>query len=331
MIKFIICSLLSNKSPILLFPGLGASKLVKNKLDVWPPKLSFFICHHNKWIDLMINDHTLKTLDFGDKNSLDLHTNIPLIIKKNFYEDIITKNEHVYPIPYDFRLIHKKEYINKFYDKVKIYIETFDKPIKILTHSSGGLLIHYFLSLQSNEWKEKYIQEVIHINVPFGGIVFTLENLIKKTILNMLVSKELLKSLGAYIINMPNPNIIKPILIVDGKEILDYYEYFNLKNLEENKLMIHEMIESFDKPCSVKTTIIYTSNIKTSSIININNKKINIIKGLGDGTVPLSSLLYPLKWNQENLEIIHLPNYDHSTILFSKELDNLLHNIKKTE
>ena len=327
MIKLIIFILLSIKSPILLFPGLGASKLVKNNIDIWPPKLSFFVCCHNKWIDLMIHDRELKTLEFGNKNSLDLHTNIPLIIKKNFYEDIITKNENVYPIPYDFRLIHTKEYIDTFYHKVKLYIESFDTPIKILTHSSGGLLVHYFLSLQSDEWKEKHIQEVIHINVPFGGLIHTLENLIKTTQLNVLVSKELLKSLGAYIINMPNPNIIKPILIVDGKEILDYYEYFKLKDIEKSKLLMNEMIESFGQACSVKTTIIYTSNIKTSSIININNNKIKIMKGLGDGIVPLSSLLYPLKWNQENLKIIHLPNYDHSTILFSKELDNLLRNI----
>jgi hypothetical protein len=240
----------------------------------------------------------------------------------------MTKNENVYPIPYDFRLIHHKEYLDIFYNKVKLYIETFKEPIKILTHSSGGLLVHYFLSLQSDEWKGKYIKEVIHINVPFGGLIHTLENLVKRTRLNILVSKGLLKSLGAYIINMPNPNVIKPILIVDGKEILDYYKYFNLKDIEENKLMMYDMTQSFDKPCSVKTTIIYTSNIKTSSVININHNKIDIVKGLGDGVVPLSSLLYPLKWEQENLEIIHLPNYDHSTILFSKELDNLLHNIE---
>ena len=326
MIKSIL--FLFIKSPVLLFPGLGASKLVKNNLDIWPPKLSFFVFCHSKWINSMIHDRELKTLEFGDKNSLDLHTNIPLIIKKNFYEDILTKNENVYPIPYDFRLIHKKEYLDTFYNKVKLYIESFNTPVKILTHSSGGLIAHYFINLQSNEWKEKHIQEVIHINVPFGGLIHTLENLVKTTKLNLLVSKELLKSLGAYIINMPNPNIIKPILIVDGKEIIDYYEYFNLKDIEKNKLLVHEMIESFDQPCGVKTTIIYTSNIKTSSMININNNKINIIKGLGDGIVPLSSLLYPLKWNQKNLKLIHLPNYDHSTILFSKELDNLLHNIE---
>jgi hypothetical protein len=323
--KIIILSLLLNKLPILLFPGLGASKLVKHNMDVWPPKLSFFIFCRNKWMDLMIHDREIKPLEFGDKNSLDLHTNIPFIIKKNFYEDIITKNKNVYPIPYDFRLIHNKEYLDTFYTKVKLYIESFDTPIKMLTHSSGGLIVHYFISLQSKEWKEKHIQEVIHINVPFGGLIHTLENLITTTQLNLLVSKDVLKSLGAYIINMPNPTIIKPILIVDDKEIIDYYDYFNLKDIEKNKLLVHEMIESFDQPCSVKTTILYTSNVKTSSIINIHNNKLKMIKGLGDGTVPLSSLLYPLKWNQENLKIIHLPNYDHSTILFSKELDNLLH------
>lgn len=327
-IKILSLFYIINKSPILLFPGLGASKLIKGNLDIWPPRLPLFIFCHNKWIDLMINDCELRTLDFGDKNSLDLHTNIPLIIKKNFYEDIITKNENVYPIPYDFRLIHHKEYLEVFYEKVKLYIESFDKPIKILTHSSGGLLVHYFLSQQSDEWNKKYIQEVIHINVPFGGLIHTLENLIKTTQLNILVSKKLLKSLGAYIINMPNPNIIKPILIVDGKEIVDYYDYFNLKDIEQSKILMNEMIKSFDKPNKIKTKIIYTSNIKTSSIININNNKINVIKGLGDGVVPLSSLLYPLKWEQENLEIIHLPNYDHSTILFSKELDNILHNLR---
>jgi hypothetical protein len=127
----------------------------------------------------MINDKELKTLEFGDKNSLDLHANIPLIIKKNFYEDIMTKNENVYPIPYDFRLIHQREYLDNFYNKVKIYIEsinpkvfidieTFNEPIKLLTHSSGGLLVHYFLSQQSDEWENKYIQEVIHINVQFN-------------------------------------------------------------------------------------------------------------------------------------------------------------------
>lgn len=313
--------ILTNNTPILLLPGLGGSRLIKNNIDIWPPKLSFFIFEHNRWIDQIINDKNLQTLDFGDKNALDLHTNIPLIIKKNLYEDIMSNNDNVYPIPYDFRLVNDIEYINMFNAKLKLYIESFNQPVKILTHSTGGLILHYFIYMQTEEWNNKHILEIIHVNVPFGGIIITLENLIKTTQLNLLVSKKLLKSLGAYIINMPNPKIIKPILIVDGKEV-DYYRYFNLTNTK-----IKDMIDSFDQKNDIKTTLIYSSNVKTSSIINIKNNKLHIIKGLGDGIVPLSSLLYPMSWNKKNLNIIHLPNYDHSTVLFSKELNNILHDL----
>jgi hypothetical protein len=63
------------------------------------------------------------------------------------------------------------------------------------------------------------------------------------------------------------------------------------------------------------------------SIISINNKNIKLINGPGDGVVPLPSLLFPKKWNQKNLEFYHLANYEHSSILFSKELLSILDNI----
>ncbi len=59
-INLIILNLLLNRTPILLFPGLGASRLIKNKVDIWPPKLPLFIINHNKWIDIIINDKELK-------------------------------------------------------------------------------------------------------------------------------------------------------------------------------------------------------------------------------------------------------------------------------
>lgn len=314
--------LFSIKKPILLIPGLGASKLLKVKIDIWPPKLPYFLINRDKWIDTMINDKTLHTLEFGNKKSLDLHTNIPFIVSKNVYDNIID-HPNVYPIPYDFRLIHNDIYLEDFYNRLKLYIETFQEPIILLTHSSGGLLAHYFLYKQPIEWTKKYINHIIHINVPFGGLIYTLDNLVRTSLLDILVSKKVLTSIGAYIINMPDSNIIKPILIVNGKEIIDYHKYFNLENLKQ-KLINKQMLKSFYHKTNVDTIILYTSNIKTPSIINIKNNNINIIYGLGDGVVPLSSLLHPITWNQSNLQIIHIPNYDHSTILFSKELNNLI-------
>lgn len=322
------------KSPILVVPGLGGSRLIKEKIDIWPPTMETFLFTHNNWLKtFQVNynektnnftyDTEVKTLEFGDKSSLDLHTNLPFIIRKNFFDDIINKN-NVYPLPYDFRLIHNKVYIEELFSKIKNYIETFNEPITLLTHSSGGLIIHYFLINQSTIWKNKYIKNVININVPFGGVIITLSNLITNTYINLILGKKLLTSIGGFIINLPNNKIIKPSVISEGKEIENYYDFFKLDTLkiinENNK----EMISSFSKSNNVNTCIIYTSELKTPSIIQLNNKKIKIIYGPGDGVVPLSSLLVPLKWKQQNLKIIHLPNFEHSNILFSAELQKII-------
>jgi len=323
------------KAPILIVPGLGGSKLIKDDIDVWPPTLKQFIFKRTSWLELATvkydektnnfnYDPDVKTLEFGNKDSLDLHTNLPFIIRRNFFDNIIKKNNNVYPIPYDFRLIHDKKYINNFFDKLKKYIETFNQPITMLTHSCGGLITHYFLYKQTNEWKTKHIKNIINVNVPFGGVLISLINLIKTTKISFLLSTKFLASLGGLIINLPNNKIIKPIIINEGIEIDDYYNFFKLEHLKKINDNNDEMFLSFSKPNNVSTCIIYTSEFKTPSIIQINKNKLNIIYGPGDGTVPLSSLLLPLKWKQHNLKIKHLPHFEHSDILFSNELQKII-------
>ena len=78
------------------------------------------------------------------------------------------------------------------------------------------------------------------------------------------------------------------------------------------------------KPNNVKTIIVYTSDKPTPQLITINNNKMKIIYGPGDGVVPLNSLLVPKKWTQHNLEFIHLPNFEHSNIFFSDQLINII-------
>jgi len=311
-------------SPVLLFPGLGGSRLIKGNIDIWPPKFNYYLFKYDEWKKTVIyDDYNVTTFDFGDKRSLDLHLNLPYLIRKNLFEDIM-KNDNTYPIPYDFRLIHNKSYLKNFYKKLEKYIESFNQPITCLTHSSGGLLLHYFLNDKSDEWKNKHIKNIINVNVPFGGVITSLKEIIKNTFHNIIISKDILISLGGLIINLPNLNVIKPTLIIDGKENNDYFTYFNLN--KEKKLYLNniEMIESFSKPNNVNTIIVYTTDNKTPSIISINNNKMKIIYGPGDGTVPLASLLYPKIWNQKNLKFYHLPNYEHSSVLFSKELLSLI-------
>ena len=324
-----------SKSPVLVVPGLGASRLVKDTINIWPPKLETFLFNHNNWLEtFQVNyneknnnftyDTKVKTLEFGDKSSLDLRTNLPFLFKQNVYDNIINKN-NVYPVPYDFRLIHNKLYIIELFIKIKNYIETFNEPITLLTHSSGGLIIHYFLSKQELKWKKKYIKNVININVPFGGVISSLYHLITRTKLNLILGKKLLASIGGIVINLPNNKIIKPIVINNDEEIENYFNFLNLNSLEIINENNKEIISSFSKSNNVNTCIIYSSGIKTPSTLQLTNKKkCKIIYGPGDGVVPLSSLLVPLKWKQKNLKIIHISNFEHSNVLFSEELQKIL-------
>jgi hypothetical protein len=332
----ILKSYVINNNPIILIPGLGSSRLIKDKIDIWPPKINYFLWNYKEWEKNMIvkningemiYDKTVKTLPFGDKKSLDLHANIPFIIRKNFYDNILNEYKDIFPTPYDFRLIHSKDYRNTYYLQLEKYIESFNKPLILLTHSSGGLLCHNFLLTKSHEWRNKYIKSVINVNVPFGGTLISLHENIVDTNLNVVVGKKIIRTIGGFIINFPNIKFLDKVLTVNDNIINDYLSYFKLDDLkilyDENT----EFINSFSESTGIKTHIIYTSKAITLESFNINNDKIEFKYGLGDGIVPLKSLLVPKIWNSKEITFIDLPNLEHSSILFSEKLKEIINNI----
>ena len=154
------------------------------------------------------------------------------------------------------------------------------------------------------------IKKVIYVNVPFGGLIIPLEESIIRTLHNTILSKKLIKSIGAFIISYPNKNHFDEILIVDNNKIENYFDFFNLKTESDLYNKNKDYINGFNLPNNVNTTIIYTSDKLTPQLITITNNKIKTIRGPGDGVVPLNSLLVPKKWNQENLDFIHLQRWE---------------------
>jgi hypothetical protein len=256
-----------------------------------------------------------------------LHSNIPFIIRKNFYDNILNEYKDIFPTPYDFRLIHSKNYRNTYYQQLEKYIESFDKPIILLTHSSGGLLCHNFLLTKSLEWRNKFIKSVINVNVPFGGTLTSLHENIIDTNLNAVVGKKIIRTIGGFIINFPNIKFLDKVLTVNGNMIDDYLSYFKLDDLKILYDENNEFINSFSESTEIKTHIIYTSKAITLESFNINNDEIEFKYGLGDGIVPLKSLLVPKIWNNKETTFIDLPNLEHSSILFSEKLKEIINNI----
>ena len=314
-------------SPILLFPGLGASKLLQNNETVYPPNFQQYFCNYDEWKHNIILNKNLKTLPFGDKKSFELNV-VSSLIKINRYENLLRNLDCIYPMPYDFRLIDNREYLHNLYNNIRLYIEHFNCPVTLLCHSTGGLLMHWFIHQQKQNWCNKHIKNIININVPFGGIPFVLENCINdKTNLNKLLGKEIFCSLGATVWNMPDVRFLQdPVIKVDGKIIRDYLDFFELHDIQSRVLQNKDIIDSFKIGTNVKTYIIYSTTEplnKTPITLNINTKYkhkhiISTTYGNGDGIVPLESLLIPKLWDMsdDNLFFHHIPNSEHSSILF---------------
>jgi hypothetical protein len=307
----------SNKlKPLLIFPGVGGSKLIDKNINenIWVPSFKYYFYNYQDWKHNIINNKNISTLEFGNKEALNLNS-------INLFHSIM-KNRNAHTIPYDFRLIHEPKYLEEFYKKLESYIESFNEQVICLTHSSGGLILHYFLYNKSKEWKDKYIKHVININVPFGGLVISLKEVITSTFNNFFIDKDVLKSLGGLIINLPNKNVIKKILTVDENIIDDYLQYFKLHDLEYKYKENILMIESFSYDNDVNTTIIYVSNQKTVNNISIINNKLLLNQGYGDGVVPLESLLHPISWIKKDTTInfVDLSNNNYFRLLKKKFL-----------
>ena len=280
---------LAIETPILLVPGMGASRLFireqpnrfndfpDKKRQIYPPTMTNFICHFNEWKSHMMEKDRLTTMAFGDKNSLTLTSESSLfsIFGSSFnkYEKIL-KQPNTYAVPYDFRRLDEFIYMEEFSTKIIKYIESFGKPVILLSHSTGGLLIHWFLHQQTKEWKDKWVDKVINVNVPFGGVISVLDNCVRHdTNINRLIGRDIFQSFGASIWNLPNTKYLKNVLEVDGKEVVDYLEYFKFYDIQRRWICNKDMMDTFYKSTGCETHIVYSTKDEHETEIEYIEKK----------------------------------------------------------
>jgi hypothetical protein len=318
-----------NNKPILLFPGIGGSRLIKNKIShVWPPSIYDILFKRNKWSnDIKINynetnfepfiSSDIRIVNFNNKETLQI---IPPGISKfikNPYDNLFNTFTNIHPMPYDFRLMHSESYLTNLYQELTSYIESFNEPIVAITHSCGGILFHNFLCQKNINWKNKYIKSVININVPFGGSLNSLIHCTMDTFTNLILTKEVIQSFGGIILIHPN-NIIYDI----DKNLDNKYPNISLIKKIHNKN--HHLISNLFKSNGVNTKIIYSTGKSTPIEIKLIKNEPKIIYGDGDGCVGLKSLLVPKIWNNKNIEFFDIENYEHTEILNSDELIKII-------
>jgi Lecithin:cholesterol acyltransferase len=289
------------RTPVLLFPGLGASRLLSNNNKiVYPPLVSHYLLSSTEWHKQMIEDTTLRTLDLGHKQAVDLSVS-SILNSRNIYANL-AKQPHIHPIPYDFRRIDDQEYVSDLCTDIRRYVESQTQPVELLCHSTGGLVAHWFLHQQTYRWRAQWIKRVANMNVPFGGTVSILSHCVNdQMFINKFFRKDLIQSLGATVWNMPNRAYLKhPVLLTsDGYEIEDYMGVLGLHDIQRRWFANRCVIESFGHWTGVDTEMLYSSTLKPPTINQFVLGEKGIIEpiyGGGDGVVTESSLFVPKQW-----------------------------------
>jgi pimeloyl-ACP methyl ester carboxylesterase len=315
------------ENALLVLPGLGGSRLVDGDKDIWPPNLHTYMTDNCRWRDNIMTNHNLTVLEFGDSMALDIDYVLPFF--GNYMKDVM-KIKRSHAIPYDFRRIGDKTYISEFYQRLETYIESLDHPLTLLGHSTGGLLIHWFLFNKSPSWKSMHIKKVIYVSVPFGGAVEVLRNAIKLSYLKRFVEPDILSSISGFIINLPNVRTLSPIMTVNGVIDNDYFSFLNMSIMEDLYKKNSDMLNSFYCGNGVKNTcVVYSDDNPTPTTLRIvsncvNSFNVAISYGKGDGIVPIKSLAIPETWNQEGVKTYIIHGTEHSSILQCKEFKQFL-------
>lgn len=321
-------------TPIILFHGMGGAILRNTREEIiYPPSLSRFFFKTHDWKKQISafdeGNDTLKTMGFGDKKSLDISSVSSFCRNKDYYSEFV-KNENIHPAPFDFRKIHIPAYIEyDYFPRLKSYIESFKEPVVFFSHSTGGLVSHWFLAKQSREWKNIHIRSAVYVSVPFSGVVLVLKILLWPSFADRMVGTDILRKLGGFILNLPDPSDYVDDIIIP---IVDYLRFFNLYDIEKKRKDSSELLGSLKHNTGVKTHIVYTlGNEPKTHVgyrIDMEKKKIlSPILGIGDGVVSKESLLFPKKWaNQERVFYHNIKDCSHSGILKSIELMEILKN-----
>lgn len=314
--------IVDNSSPVLIVPGFGGSRLLYNASNetMWPPSLFDYTFSFNNWRNNVINNKDVRTPAFGDKTGLKLNAFLP-----EKYNHII-KHKNTFPLPFDFRQIDNTMYLRILFENITCYIESFGTPITLLCHSTGGLIIHWFLANKTTEWKSKYIRKLIYVSVPFSGSELVLYiSLVNSNNIFKLIGKDIFVELGATIFNLPPFAFDGGVFSAQWAYLLDTLNATTLySRVVENRVVF----ESFKQSVGINNTeIIICNNLQNNTPIALyfdKNNKIKIKYGAGDGSVSISSLMtMPLIWHAKSksnnytytTRIIYLKGMSHSDVL----------------
>ncbi|KAL0215790.1 hypothetical protein P9112_007974 [Eukaryota sp. TZLM1-RC] len=255
------------------------------------------------------------------------------------------RGKKVFAFPYDWRhsMVYQRDEI---YPKLKelieyIYIKNNNTTVQLVSHSMGGLIGVDFLSKMTDDWKSKYISELVAVGPPFSGSSRSIKDLIAGNTYGVpTVSLELSRQL---VFNWSSISTLSPrtwtfkesdvLAVVDD----DVYTAHNLTllfqhyNISSHVSFLKQQLYLIDQevPPNVKLSVFGTSNLKVPHSFRF-SKRSAVTEGWskGDGTVSVSSMIDVLmSWSHhqsKKIDFFPVQGVDHSQYFMNAGFVKLL-------
>lgn len=381
--------IVESRSPIVIVPGtLGSqiyAKLVNKPKTVnwycwknsygyfrlWVDIPSFAPKMSNCWADNMRLEWNMKDLTvsnspgvvtqvpgFGDTWSMETLDRYGFIkYMKPMVEYFVSKGyvrgKDIRGAPYDFRY-SPDQIPDNYYNRLKqlieeSYILNGNTSITLVTHSYGGLIALYFISLQTKQWKKKYLKQWFPLAAPFGGSMemvrmYALGDF--EGVPSFLFNKDLQihgqRSSTGNLFLLPTQEFWPKDKIIATTQhrtynIGDLDEFLRDVGFPEGAVMRKNIIshgQLVSKAPGIKTFCLFgeVDNSTTSQLIfgdDFPKATKETKKGPGDGTVNLGSLDVCKRFSNEQKEPVYLESLKgttHSGIIYNSYVLNFIHN-----
>lgn len=239
--------------------------------------------------------------------------------------------------PYDFRRAPNE--LQDYLSNVKLLVEdTFNrndgKRTVFITHSMGSSMVAYFLSLQTQEWKDKYIQSWISLAGCFAGTIKAMKvyaegDNLGVRVLSSNALKEQQRTSPSLSWLLPSSRLwsSEEILVQTSARnytVNDFRDFFNDIDFPDGYHMwedTHPLIHDLVAP-GVEVHCLYGTGVDTAERLIYSKTtptgKATILMGDGDGTVNVRSLSACTKWAIEQKQAVYVrsfPNRDHMAVL----------------
>ncbi|KAJ6239694.1 phosphatidylcholine-sterol acyltransferase [Anaeramoeba flamelloides] len=324
------------KSPVILVPGFGGSRLDVKLTNF---KSEHWFCHTNEdWFLLWLSMDMLVpvfaecsidyiTLDWdgsypSNKEGVEFRVvsgiegvvylqptfhfeNYFLNLVNEFKNEGYQENLDLFAAPYDFRLSPKNFtlYFNELKNMVEYSYKIDNKKVNLVCHSMGCKLSTFFLTQTPQEWKDKYVEQLITIAPAVAGAFEGIRTLLfgnnfGDDILPNKDFKTLSLSWPAVYFNLPYDDTLwtNPIAIFKDKEYYStnegFHQLFTDMELPEKAHQLLDFVwddNQYIKNPGVKVSILYGYGSDTHSQLIFKDKMIDgsieYIDKSGDGVL----------------------------------------------